>query len=147
MTNEANTTPDDHIRVIAVRHCSSITGRSTLTYHLGREGEGVFHVRVHDNTGSGMFTPCWVSLDAIKSVIEASDDLTSTSFKSIYAGKSVNTAGFLLAVLRDLGLIVPNPVNTRVHQRNLNVPMESVFVPAADTPMPKTAPRRKSKEG
>lgn len=65
--------------------------------------------------------------------------ITSSAFKPLYEGRSVNTAGFLMAALRDLGVIGLDAENTRLHVRIPDVPLDSVF---SEDP-----PRRKKKGG
>ena len=52
---------DDLVRVIREGQCPSVSGRSTLTYHLGQLGEegGEFYVRIYDNTGKAQ----WFEMD------------------------------------------------------------------------------------
>lgn len=132
---------DDLVRVIRVGQCPSVSGRSTLTYHLGQLGDdGAHYVRIHDNTGRGMFARDWVSASDIRAVLEGDAPLTSSAFKPLYLGRSVNTGGFLMAALRDLGVIGLDAENNRLHVRNPDVPLDSVFTPSDEAP---TKPRRK----
>lgn len=126
-------TLDDLVRVIREGQCPSVSGRSTLTYQLGRLGEdGEHYVRIHDNTGKGMFARDWVSAEAIRAVLEGDAPLTSSAFKPLYLGRSINTGGFLMAALRDLGVIGLDAENNRLHVRNPDVALESVFTPSID---------------
>jgi hypothetical protein len=43
-------------------------------------------------------------------------ELTAKSFHALHPGKSINTGGFVMAVLKDLGLIRANEENTRLHE-------------------------------
>ncbi len=134
-------TLDDQVRVIRTGQCSSVSGRSTLTYHLGQVGDdGEHYVRIHDNTGRGMFARDWVSASDIRGVLDGDSPLTSSAFKPLYLGRSVNTGGFLMAALRDLGVIGLDAENNRLHVRNPAVPLESVFTPGDEGP---TKTRRK----
>lgn len=135
-------TLDDLVRVIRVGQCPSVSGRSTLTYQLGRLGDdGEHYVRIHDNTGRGMFARDWVSAEAIRAVLEGDAPLTSSAFRPLYLGRSINTGGFLMAALRDLGVIGLDAENNRLHVRNPDVPLESVFAPVSEIP---SKPRRKA---
>lgn len=131
---------DELVRVIREGQCPSVSGRSTLTYHLGQFGEeGEFHVRIYDNTGKGMFARDWIPAEGIRAVLESDVPITSSAFKPLYEGRSVNTAGFLMAALRDLGVIGLDAENARLHVRIPDVPLDSVFGEAP--------PRRKKKGG
>ena len=147
MSNEVTTiineepTLDDLVRVIRTGQCPSVSGRSTLTYHLGQiGGDGEHYMRIHDNTGRGMFARDWVSATDIRGVLDGDVPLTSSAFKPLYLGRSVNTGGFLMAALRDLGVIGLDAENNRLHVRNPDVPLASVFAPSDEAP---TKPRRK----
>lgn len=130
--NEAPTL-EDLVQVIRVGQCPSVSGRSTLTYQLGRLGaDGEHYMRIHDNTGRGMFARDWVSAEAIRAVLEGDAPLTSSAFRPLYEGRSINTGGFLMAALRDLGVIGLDAENNRLHVRNPDVPLESVFAPSLD---------------
>jgi hypothetical protein len=140
--NEAPTL-DDLVRVIREGQCLSVSGRSTLTYQLGQLGDdGEHYVRIHDNTGRGMFARDWVSAEAIRAVLEGDAPLTSSAFRPLYLGRSINTGGFLMAALRDLGVIGLDAENNRLQVRNPDVPLDSVFTPNSEV-----KPKRKSKGG
>jgi hypothetical protein len=128
--NEAPTL-DELVQVLRVGQCLSVSGRSTLTYQLGRMGDE-HYVRIHDNTGRGMFARDWVSAEAIRAVLEGDAPLTSSAFRPLYEGRSINTGGFLMAALRDLGVIGLDAENNRLHVLNPDVPLESVFAPSID---------------
>jgi hypothetical protein len=132
---------DDLVRVIREGQCPSVSGRSTLTYHLGQLGAGgEFFVRIYDNTGKGMFARDWIPAEGIRGLLESDVPITSSAFKPLYEGRSVNTAGFLMAALRDLGVIGLDAENARLHVRIPDVPLETVFGEAPP-------PRRKKKGG
>jgi hypothetical protein len=109
------------IGIIALRSgsCSSLSKRSTITYQIGvLSGSDTptssfepaeIYLRITANTGKGMFSNDWVSLSTVSEAIDdlpSSQGLTSPSLHAIYFGKSLNTSGFLLAVLREEGLVV-----------------------------------------
>jgi len=97
--------------------CPSISGRSTLTYAIGRHKDtGELHLRIVENSGKGMWFPGWASANAIDAVVKGATELTAKSFHSLHSGKSINTGGFVLAALRELGLIRANEENTRIHE-------------------------------
>ena len=86
--------------------CPSISGRSTLTYAIGRHKEtGELHLRIVDNSGKGMWFAGWASAKDIDAIVKGQVELTAKSFHALHPGKSINTGGFVLAVLKDLGLI------------------------------------------
>jgi hypothetical protein len=106
----------DPIEVIYVGECESLSGMSMLTYAIGRHTEdSTLHLRIKDNSGGGMWCKDWASASDIQSITIGATGLTSKSFHPLHSGRSINTGGFILAVLKDIGLIRPNEENTRVH--------------------------------
>ena len=118
MKNDAEVVVGSDVLVLKIGTCESLSGRSVLTYHIGYAGvvpseEGSafrsgIQVRIHENSGKGLFSDDWVPFSALQAVLAAEDSelpVSSASLNSIFAGKSVNTAGFLLAVLKAEGLV------------------------------------------
>ena len=59
----------------------------------------------------------------IDAVVIGHTELTSASFQVLKPGRSTNTAGFVMAAIKSLGLIRNNAENTRLHE---HVPTESL---------------------
>ena len=105
------------IRIIKTASCPSLSERSTLTYEIGVKGDKAIHLRLTENTGSGMFSKAWVPLAQIGVLLSADDKpITSRTIQPLYSG-SVNSAGFLQAVLKDVGLIRNIDENSRGYVR------------------------------
>jgi len=136
--NEAPTL-DDLVQVLREGQCPSVSGRSTLTYHLGHIGEREFFIRIYENSGRGMFARDWIFAKEIEGVVAGEGPITSSSFRELYAGRSVNTCGFLMAVLLGLGALIPMPEGARGYARNPQVPIASLFTPSTE--------KRKSRKG
>lgn len=110
MNTELNTEPVDTVRVIKTANCPSLSERSTLSYKIGTDAPSGIQFRVCGNTGGGFFNDEWVALASIQKVINKMPKgvaVTSSTFGSIFAGKSNNTSGFLLAVMKHVGLAKP----------------------------------------
>lgn len=106
-TPAINTAESDLIRTLQSDNCPSLSERSTLTFCVGCNDKLELLIRVCGNTGSGFFNDEWVSLQDVLDAVDAVPagmPITSSTFRSIYAGKSNNSSGFLLAVLKHLGL-------------------------------------------
>ncbi|MEI2659421.1 MAG: hypothetical protein V9G11_05190 [Bifidobacterium adolescentis] len=58
----------------------------------------------------------WASAKDIDAIVKGATELTAKSFHALHPGKSINTGGFVMAVLKDLGLIRANEENTRLHE-------------------------------
>ena len=103
------------IECLCTAECTSVSGRSTLTYAIGRHPDQSLHLRIVSNSGGGMFCGDWASGDRIDALVAGGHELTSRSFHALHPGKSINTGGFVMSALRDLGLIRLNPENARHH--------------------------------
>ena len=99
-------TPESDIRILKVGSCLSVSGKSTLTYHIGCTAEADIQFRVYANAGAGFFSKEWLSLNTIQEAIEKGG--TSFALTSLFRGKSQNNTAFLLAVLLEEGLIKPS---------------------------------------
>ena len=149
--------PDEHYPVVAsiyTAQCSSVSGRSTLTFSIGRhEKDGGLHLAITGNSGSGKWCKDWASAKAIQDIVLGEGELTAHSFQALHPGRSINTGGFYLAALKDLGLIRANAENTRLHEHIPSVTFEAVVAErmrkldgtAAAVPSGKPG-RRKTKE-
>jgi len=105
------------MRILKIGSCSSRSGLSTLTYHVGCDDRDALHVRVHLNSGNGVFNGNWVSLHAIESIlISAGEGFTSFVLTPLYQNQSTNSPAFLLAALLQERLVMPSVSKKRGHQ-------------------------------
>lgn len=105
------------IQAIHTGECPSLSGQSTLTYAIGRHPEDQsLHLRIVANSGGGMFCDEWASGSAIDALVQSSTVLISRSMCELHAGRSINTGGFVLSVLKHLGLVRVNAENSRHHE-------------------------------
>lgn len=94
--------------------CESISGRSTLTYQLSENTEdGSIYMRITENTGNGYFSNDWLKLDALIEQAYYEKYITAISINQFFSGRSVNTGAFLLAALRQEGIITTSDVSKR----------------------------------
>ena len=95
------------IRVLKVGSCQSLSGMSKLTYEIGCDPASAIQVRISKNSGNGFFSTDWVSWSDLLGVLaeSAHRPITSYTLHPLFSGRSVNTAGFLLAVLKHEGLV------------------------------------------
>ena len=102
-------TPETDIRILKVASCTSVSGKSMLTYHIGCTAESDIQFRIYENTAAGFFSKEWLSLDSIQQAIAKGDkSFTSFALHPLFRGKSQNNTGFLLAVLLAEGLVKPS---------------------------------------
>lgn len=99
-------------------NCPSLSGKSKLTYEVGADPAKGLHARITKNTGSGWFSKNWVALQDVHELLtREGPPITFGTLLPLYAGRSVNTAGFLLAVLRHEGLVQPMADRPRCYER------------------------------
>lgn len=115
-------TPATIFRILKIGTCPSVSGKSTLTYHVGciADDDSEIQFRVYTNSANGFFSPEWVSLSAIEEALEkrpTNKPITSFLLHSLFRGKSVNTPAFLLAALKNEGLLSLAEGKRRSYQR------------------------------
>ncbi|PKO42907.1 MAG: hypothetical protein CVU29_11295 [Betaproteobacteria bacterium HGW-Betaproteobacteria-22] len=94
------------IRIIKLATCPTCSGKATLTYHLGCTTDNAIYFRVYSNSGGGFFSPEWIKLADIQAALaKAPQPITSYALTNLFKGKSVNTPGFLMATLKQEGLV------------------------------------------
>ena len=106
------------LQILQTSKCQTVSGKSTLTYNIGVDDEEQVYIRVLSNTGGGYFSKEWISLDHITSVLSdvTGEHITSINLIPLFKGKSVNTPGYLLAVLLKEGLLAPIEDKKRKYQ-------------------------------
>lgn len=93
------------IRVLLVETCPSLSHRSTLSFQIGVRDDDAFVLRLTANSAKGMFSDDWVAWPEVQALLHDGDALTFATLHPLFEGKSINTSGFLLAVLRHLGVV------------------------------------------
>ena len=102
------------IRILKIASCPSLSGRSTLTFHVGctrvvTEGEApAIYIRVFSNSGGGFFSNEWFELSAIQQALDKVPDgiaVTAHVLSPLFRGRSVNTQAFLLSLVKHEGLV------------------------------------------
>lgn len=129
------------IETIHTGECPSLSGQSTLTYAIGRHPEDQsLHLRIVANSGGGMFCDEWASGSAIDALVQSCPVLISRSMCELHAGRSINTGGFVLSVLKHLGYVRVNAENSRHHEMVPGTTFEQVVSEA----MGQVADKRKT---
>jgi hypothetical protein len=104
------------LRILRIANCGSLSGRSTLTYHIGvieatspatsDNATQDIQLRLFANTAKGYFCKDWVSMALIDLLLSEAKSFSSGDVQRLFfQGKSVNSGGFVLAALRHEGLI------------------------------------------
>ena len=110
---------DDSMTVVKTGNCDTITRKSKLTYQIGTLPDGEVYFRIHKNSGNGFFSREWVSLADIQNVLgktPVGKPVTAIMLDTLFKGRSVNTPGFLLAVLVHEKLLIPMQGKKRSHE-------------------------------
>ena len=85
--------------------CPTLSGKSKLSYVIGTDDNAVY-IRIAANTGGGFYSGEWVAVKDIEAALtKTPDEVTSLALFKLFKGKSVNSAGFLLAVLKHEGVV------------------------------------------
>jgi hypothetical protein len=109
----------DDVRVLKSSTCSSLTGRTTLTYEIGANAASGIFARVTKSSGTGTFSKDWIALGRVHAVLEknGAKPITLATLGPLFRGLSANTAGFLLAVLKHEGLVRAAEDQARAYER------------------------------
>ena len=99
---------EPEVRVLKSFTCPSLSGKSKLTYQFGVANNKELQFRISANSGGGMFAREWVAVADIVRVLKSpavKSSISATAFAVHFAGKSVNTQSFLMAILKHEGAI------------------------------------------
>jgi len=98
------------IRILKIADCPSLSGKSTLTYHIGCTTDGDVRLRIFGNSGGGFFSNEWIEMSAIDRALQKVTSgiaITAHVLFPLFVGKSQNSHAFLFAALKSLGLVRP----------------------------------------
>ncbi|MFO8174172.1 MAG: hypothetical protein R6T96_07805, partial [Longimicrobiales bacterium] len=96
------------IRILKIAECPSVSGQSTLTYHVGADRSDELFLRLYGNSGGGQFNRDWVPLAALRDRLKewpGDRAMTTAVLRPLFRARSVNTPSFLFAVLIQEGLV------------------------------------------
>lgn len=109
---------NEEMRLLKIDNCPSLSGRSTLTYHLGCSEDLTIHLRIYQNSGTGIHSKDWVALAQLDTSMQSEDKpITASMLKELFKGKSTNTTGFVIAALIHEGLLRIDDEIKRTYQR------------------------------
>ena len=154
MTTKATTKPaarpvtkttsiaEPRLRILKAGAGPSLTGASTLTYHIGYDTELKF--RVWENSGGGLFGREWVDWKRIEPVLKV-PKLTGGTLRNLFHGKSRNSPPFLLGVLKAEGLVkaAEGGVHTGADPAPFLKAMEALIASDTDIQVPIVAKGKK----
>lgn len=97
------------MQVLKNATCPNLSGNGTISYEIGEEKDRSLWIRLVKSSGGGFHWTKPVPMAAIKGhLLKAKQPFTSYALHGPFAGKSVNTASFLAAVLRAEEMIRPD---------------------------------------
>jgi len=104
---------EPQIKPLRKSTCPTLSGKSTLGYTISQDSKKALYVAVTANDGGGFFSTERIPWSDIEVAIHADEPVTSICLRSLFKGKSVNTSGFLLAVLVAEGILESLPKKVR----------------------------------
>ena len=105
LTNKTELT---EIRILKEASCPSLSERTTLTYQIGCNERNDIMFKIISNSSSGNFNHEWFfSGDMLELIYESKKPFSWKVLHPLVKGKSVNTAFFLMAALKNEGLLQP----------------------------------------
>ena len=120
MSMNTTTKTDDVLQILKTATCSSLSGKTQLTYQIGRAGKGDVRFRITGNTHAGCFSPEWVPLKDVLSALDDVEDgetVTADALMGLFRGVSANTPFFIFAALKHEGLVKLSAVSKRRYER------------------------------
>lgn len=109
----------ESVTILKTGTCPSLSGKSTLTYNIGANAAAEIQFQLLANDGGGYFNNDWIPFIGIQEVLDQlpnSQEITSGTMRSIYPSKSTNSPGFLLAVLKSIGIVQTSKSNPRCYE-------------------------------
>lgn len=97
--------PEPAIQISKEAQCTSLAETGVLVFEIGTDDSGETYYRITANNAGGFWSNEWVAWTDIYAVCSGNDSLTSIMLRGLFKGKSVNTAGFLMAALKQEGLV------------------------------------------
>ena len=141
---------EQEMQIIKNGSCTSLSGKSTLTYQVGGNENKDIYLSLTGNTGKGIFNKDWFALEEIHSLLADLEKVTSGSLHELFEGRSSNSAGFFVAVLLKEGLLKTSPGNRHydlVDQKEFKKIVKGLIEAAPEEKPAKKKAGRKSRGG
>ena len=108
MIKPTNDIPEkSEIEHVTTRKTKTLSGKSTLTYHIGKDEDDSLYVRLWVNSSQGYFSNEFLAMSKIVEILkqQGEESFTGYVFKDLFNGKSVNSHGFIAACLVAEGIL------------------------------------------
>jgi hypothetical protein len=101
MVKPSNKLATSEIELVSTQKTKTVSQKSVLTYHIGKDEEANQYIRIWVNSGNGYFSNEWIPVSRILEILakHKAEPFTSQILDELFTGKSVNSASFLGAVL------------------------------------------------
>jgi len=97
------------MKAIKQKTCPGLSGRTQITYEVGKDTEGKPALRLVKSSGGGFLSNDWVPMHVIRDALKSSPEpFTSDALYGLFKGKSVNSPSFLMAVLKQEKIVLPS---------------------------------------
>jgi hypothetical protein len=97
------------MKTIKQSTCPGLSGTNTISYEVGLKQDQSRWLRLTKSSGGGFLTNDWISMAAItKTLKQSPPPFTSYVLHKLFAGKSINSRSFLMAVLKQEGFVKPD---------------------------------------
>jgi len=96
------------LRVNKSASCPSLRGTSELSYLVAADAKEDLYLELSSNTGRGHFRDEWIAYADAKSALPLFE-FSSIPLRKLFKNRSLNSSGFLLAALLNLGTVEPTP--------------------------------------
>jgi hypothetical protein len=95
------------IELVTAKKTKTLSGKSTLTYHIGKDEDANLYLRIWVNSSNGYFSNEWLAMTKIVEILnrQGTESFTGYVFKDLFSGKSVNSHGFIAACLVAEGVL------------------------------------------
>ena len=95
------------IELVTTKKTKTLSGKSTLTYHIGKDEDANLYVRIWVNSSNGYFSNEWLAMTKIVEILKQQGEESFTGYvlKDLFNGKSVNSHGFIAACLVAEGVL------------------------------------------
>jgi hypothetical protein len=105
----------NNYKIIKTATTQSLSGACDLEYQLGLSESGDRCLRINSSTGTGLYSHQWISLDEAWKCLTDWDHgpVTALALFPLWKYRSINTAGFVLAILASLELLTTSEEKKR----------------------------------
>ena len=111
----------DNLKTLSTGQCPTLSEKAQLRYAVKADLQDNYFVVLLSNSNPGQFNVneavSLSDISALLSKVSPTSNVTSVHIAPLFRGSSSNNAGFMLAVLKHLGLVIQeDPTKPRSHK-------------------------------